>query len=219
MTISARHHSFTSAEGASRATCRPPRLGGPTIYGLTLVEVLLVLALLVVISAVAVPILEGSFTRASLQNGGDLLRAAWSRARLAAMESGETCAFRYEVRGSHYQITTLDSLGTSDSESLPEMEDSQQDPFDLARLSHDRLPDGVVFADGDVAASSQVAATLGPASTGAWSMPILFYADGTSSDATVLLANDEQQTLRVTLRGLTGLSNTSEVGNEALPFQ
>jgi prepilin-type N-terminal cleavage/methylation domain-containing protein len=188
-------------------------------HGLTLVEVLLVLALLVVISAVAVPVLEGSFSRAGLQHGGDLLRAAWSRARLAAMESGETCAFRYEHRGSRYQIATLASLGTADSQLPAETENAEYDPSDLARLSRDRLPEGVVFADGNVAASSQVAATLGPAATGGWSMPILFFADGTSSDATVLLANDDQQTLRVTLRGLTGLSSTGEIGTEAAPLQ
>ena len=42
----------------------------PRHHGLTLVEVMLVLALLVVIAAVSMPLLEGSFTRARLQGGG-----------------------------------------------------------------------------------------------------------------------------------------------------
>ena len=194
-------------------------MAGARHHGLTLVEVILVLALLVVISAVSAPLLEGSFTRASLQNGGDLLRAAWSRARLAAMESGQTHVFRFELRGSRYQITTLDSLSTPQADPVPEAEDARHDPSDLIRLGQDRLPDGIVFAVGDISASSQVEATLGPMPVGVWSGPILFHPNGTTSDASVLLANDKQQTIRVTLRGLTGISNASEVGKEPLPPQ
>ena len=58
--------------------------------GLTLVEVILVLALLVVIGAVSAPLLEGSFARAGLRHGGDLLRAAWGRARLALPTLGRS---------------------------------------------------------------------------------------------------------------------------------
>ena len=194
-------------------------MAGARHHGLTLVEVILVLALLVVIGAVSAPLLEGSFSRAGLQNGGDLLRAAWSRARLAAMESGEIHVFRFELRASRYQITTLEALSTPQADPLPEAEDVRHDPSDLIRLGQDRLPEGIVFAVGDISASSQVEATLGPMPIGAWSGPILFRPDGTTSDASVLLANDKQQTIRVTLRGLTGISNASEVGKEPLPPQ
>jgi hypothetical protein len=60
-------------------------------------------------------------------------------------------------------------------------------------------------------------ATLGAPSGGAWSSPVLFHPDGTTSDATVVLANDAGQTVRVTLRGLTGSSNVSDVGAEVGP--
>jgi prepilin-type N-terminal cleavage/methylation domain-containing protein len=186
--------------------------------GLTLVEVLLVLALLVVIGAVSVPLLEGSFARAGLQHGGDLVRAAWGRARLAAMESGDIHVFRYERNGNRYHITTLDALGTPEGEPPIEVEAQPGDSSDLYRLGQDRLPDGIRFAAGDIASSSRVEATLGPIAASDWSAPILFHADGTTSDATVLLSNESQQTIRVTLRGLTGISNISEVGNEAIPL-
>jgi hypothetical protein len=35
----------------------------------------------------------------------------------------------------------------------------------------------------------------------------------------VLLANESQQTLRVTLRGLTGSARLGEIGDEAMPAQ
>ena len=79
----------------------------PRHHGLTLVEVILVLALLVVIAAVSTPLLEGSFTRAGLQGGGDLLRAAWGKARLAAMESGETA--RLSLRAPRQPLSDHDA--------------------------------------------------------------------------------------------------------------
>jgi hypothetical protein len=184
--------------------------------GLTLVEVCLVLALLVVIGAVSAPLLEGSFARAGLQSGGDLLRGAWARARLAAMESGATYVFRYEPNGGRFQIVTLNDIGMPEGNMIAADTGAERDVSDILRLSENRLPEGVVFAAGDVSASSQVLATLGSTGEGPWSAPILFHADGTTSDASILLRNAEQQTLRVTLRGLTGISNTGEVGSEAV---
>jgi type II secretory pathway pseudopilin PulG len=215
MASRARRYGLTFVGAASRAAHRPPRLGGPT--GLTLVEVMLVLALLVVIGAIATPLLEGAFTRASLQNGGDLLRAAWSRARIAAMESGQAHVFRFECHGNRYIIKTLDVLGTAEGDPAVPFDDKPRDASDLIRTSEARLPDGITFASADIASSSQVEATLGKTPNGVWSSPIVFRPDGTTTDASVLLANEEQQTVRVTLRGLTGISNASEVGREPLP--
>ena len=44
--------------------------------GLTLIELLIVLALLVVVAAVSVPYMDGAFSRAHLSAGGDMLRDA-----------------------------------------------------------------------------------------------------------------------------------------------
>ena len=50
-----------------------------------------------------------------------------------------------------------------------------------------------------------------------WSPPVLFYPDGTASDASVLLSNERGLTLRVTLRGLTGIARPGEIGREVVP--
>jgi Tfp pilus assembly protein FimT len=186
--------------------------------GLTLVELCLVLALLVVIGAMAAPLMEGTFNRAGVQSGAELLRGAWARARLAAMDSGQTYVFRFEPRGSRFQIITLNQLGMPDSEMLaPEAPTAQHEVADMLRLPRSRLPDGVISGAGNVSTSSQVMATLGTASESVWSAPILFHPDGTTSDASVLLANAGGQTVRVTLRGLTGTASASDVGREAVP--
>jgi prepilin-type N-terminal cleavage/methylation domain-containing protein len=183
--------------------------------GMTLVEVILVLALLVVIGAVSAPLLEGSFTRARLEHGGDLVRAAWTRARLAAAESATTYVFRCEPNGSRYQIVTLAALSLPETSILtPDITDERA-AADMLRLGENRLPDGVVFSSAEIAASAEVAALVGETAGTDWSSPILFRPDGTTSDASVILTNSEQQTLRVTLRGLTGVSRTSDMTSEA----
>jgi prepilin-type N-terminal cleavage/methylation domain-containing protein len=192
-------------------------LGTGPRRGLTLVEVLLVLSLLVVIGAIAVPLLEGSFSRAALYGSGDLLRGAWAKARLAAMQSGQTHVFRFEPRGSRFQIVALPALDAPEHELGLEDPETKEPTTEFVRLSQNRLPDGILFVSGDIASSAQTLATLPLTTESAWSQPIMFYPDGTTSDATLLLANDQQVAIRVTLRGLTGISQTADAEIEALP--
>jgi type II secretory pathway pseudopilin PulG len=198
------------------------RLHAPTPLssrsGLTLVEVLLVLALLVVIGAVSAPLLEGAFSRAELQSAGEIVRGAWTKARLAAMQTGQIYVFRFEPAGSRFQIVALNELGLPESNDLPPADPTiSYEAADTLRLPQTRLPEGVVFASGDIAPSSLVLATLPGAETGAWSAPIVFRSDGTTTDASLLLTNERQQTIRVTLRGLTGISDITDVAAEVLP--
>jgi hypothetical protein len=44
-----------------------------------------------------------------------------------------------------------------------------------------------------------------------WSEPILFYPDGTASDATVVLENEYRRRIELTLRGLTGVATVGEL--------
>jgi hypothetical protein len=189
--------------------------GGARV-ALTLVEVILVLTLLVIIGAVTVPLLEGTLTRSRLGNGGDLLQAAWARARLAATQSGQTYAFHLEPRGSRYEIIPLAQL--TDPAAAPQGASDDiagEEDDDPDRLPESSLPSGVTFASLQVTAAPQLMSS--PASDAAWSAPILFHPDGTTSDAVVILANEEGLTLRVTLRGLTGTARNGEISSEAVP--
>jgi prepilin-type N-terminal cleavage/methylation domain-containing protein len=209
---------LVAAARSPRQLLRRPRRGRTTSRrGLTLVEVTLVLALLVVIAAVSMPLLGRSFTRASLQGASDLLRAAWNRARIEAMETGESQIVRLEVRGNRYLSMTLTAFGSGEGEPPLVPDDAPREPSDILRLRENRLPDGVEFAAADIAPSAQLLATLGQTPEGVWSNPIIFRPDGTTTDASVLLANEEGLTIRVTLRGITGISAAGEVAREPLP--
>jgi Tfp pilus assembly protein FimT len=182
---------------------------------MTLIEVCLVMALLVVIASFAMPLLGGAMERRALMSGAGLVQAGWTRARLAAMQSGQTYVVRFEPKGSRFQVLSLDQLALPESQATqPEDDGAEHSAYDILRVFKTRLPDGVIFAKADVASSNQLTATMGSATDGPWSSPILFRPDGTASDATVLLTNEPGQTVRVTLRGLTGTSVASEVGKE-----
>lgn len=189
--------------------------------GFTLFEILLVVALFVVVAAVAMPLVSNSIAHARLENAGELVRAAWGRARLAAMRSGQPYIFRYEPEGSRYQIVQLAELSSEDAgdlNSLPAKSDEVEEynEADMLRLAKNRLPTEIIFAAGDVSAVPQMAGAA-VAQSGGWSQPIMFYADGTTSDASVVIANAADENLRITLRGLTGISRAGDVGQEELP--
>jgi prepilin-type N-terminal cleavage/methylation domain-containing protein len=186
--------------------------------GLTLIEIVLVLALLVVIGAISIPFLQGSFSTAALYSGGDLLRGAWAKARLTAMQSGQPHAFRYELLGSRFQIAAMGAIGLPESNVLePELLEEASTDNTIVSLSKNRLPNGVTFKGGDVSSSNQMLAMMPGAGEGPWSAPIMFFPDGTTSDASVLLTNDNQVTVRVTLRGLTGVASITDVESEGTP--
>ena len=149
------------------------------------------------------------------------MRAAWGKARLAAMRSGEPYVFRYEPKGSRYQIVLLSAITAEDADDVNTLRARGRRGRRVCRGRHaaavaEPAPEEIVFASGEVAAVPQMAATAAT-SEGGWSAPIVFYPDGTTVDAAVLLANSAGLTLRVTLRGLTGISRTSEIGSEATP--
>jgi hypothetical protein len=185
---------------------------------LTLFEICLVLALLITIGTITVPLMSGSIARRALVSGADLLRAACSRARLAAMKSGEVHVLRCEPHGSRFEVVSFDRALLPESQELtPDDPDADFSPPDLLRLRTSRLPEGVIFASADISGSNQLKATSDLSDEGPWSTPILFRPDGTTSDATFLLVHESGRTIRVTLRGLTGTTNATAVGREAAP--
>ncbi|MCE9534188.1 MAG: hypothetical protein K8T89_24175, partial [Planctomycetes bacterium] len=80
-----------------------------------------------------------------------------------------------------------------------------------------KLDDGIKFAAGEAKSESRsyeienLLQNTGSGDGANWSRPILFYPDGSSTDAFVIVADEQQDAYRVQLRGLTG---TSSMGDE-----
>jgi len=205
----------------------------------TIVEVLLVLALLVIIGAVGVVGLSGVLNQQQLHHAGDEIRIAWMQARIEAMKTGRIHVFRYMPGERQYVIqpwvgendavegspagdaaeidaaeitaatagatATAGSSGGADEDAAPMMPGGQ------------RLPGGVTFVDGQTVETNRSmfaeedAASTGGVDGGGWSIPVMFYPDGQTSDAYVVMRNEAERYVKVTLRGLTGASRVSEI--------
>jgi Tfp pilus assembly protein FimT len=187
----------------------------------TLVEILLVLVLLVIVGSLSIPYLFGSFARSQLRNGGDLVQSALAEARLTAMETGQVQVLRCELKGRRFQLGSMLDLAANGDKSGPTATTAPTvaaptddgDKYSTHFDSH-QLPSGVVFASGDVAPSAQLLAMLGTADQPGWTSPIVFSPDGTATDATLLLVNEGDHTVRITLRGLTGVVRVGEIDAE-----
>jgi type II secretory pathway pseudopilin PulG len=174
---------------------------------LTLFEVLLVLVLLVVVGSLAMPLFEGGFATVRLRRATDQVLASWSETRARAIETGQIQQFRFQPESGSYR-----SEPWFPEENLPVVEEPATPIEDII------LPEQVVFAEGDVQVFEP---TVGPQVTpmaqggsGLWSSPILFFPDGSSSAASVLLRNEKQVFQRATLRALTGTARSSELLSE-----
>jgi prepilin-type N-terminal cleavage/methylation domain-containing protein len=187
----------------------------------TLIEILLVLAVLVAIAAVSAPALRGTMRRQKLQSAADAVRADLTRAHVQAMKTGRVQVFRAEIGGRKYKLEPY--IGGDDAiESIAGAQDTSGKVYgtgvfdpSAAVVKERELPEGTTFIEGDTITASRSAAIeaelyeLGQ--DAAWSEPILFYPDGTCSDAHVVVGNEQQVGLRLDLRGMTGVVTLGEI--------
>ncbi len=196
----------------------------------TLLELLLVLALLVVLASLAMPLFEGSFTSLRLRRATDEVLAVWVRTRTAAIESGRPHQFRFRAGSGDYLVepwprdeeNSTNPANTRDSSDKFLLELHHEDGTVVLRA---RLPEGIVITGGEQTSRGSAqgersprmaesltgdARAVGPYGTG-WSAPVLFHPDGTALDVTLLLGNGRRQYQRATLRGLTGSGHSSQL--------
>ena len=227
--------------------------------GFTLIEVLLVLAILVLVAALGIPAMRGTLAQQELKTSADRIRGEWLETQVRAREEGQIFCIRGKIGGSTLLIDrVLDThftAGLSSRQTTSRFEAyNEYDPFEKGGFTGDykdfilrdpdsamgtnttkiiKLPKSVVFADVIVVAEERAAFYLGLTAPGetevseifgieeimtgevrlgetncadgvAWSAPIFFYPDGSTSTAAVLLKNESGRCIEVRLRGLTG---------------
>jgi len=196
--------------------------------GFSLLEILLVLAVLVVIGAMVMPTVSGPLQNHRLRKGADQIRAEWAKTRAKAMETGRTYVFRYEPQGSGYLIEPwysdedyLESsqVGLAGSAAGSAVMPSLALTPSASSAAMKRLPDEITFAASDgptdvrdlIATQSPEAIQLQNAAAAEnLSAPIFFYPDGTSSTTRLVIMNEKPRYVKLTLRGLTGVVYVSE---------
>ena len=201
--------------------------------GFTLLELLLVLALLVVMAGFSWPALRGPAANARLRDAARQLRANWAETRLDAMQQGTTFAWRYAPAKSRYARApyTLPPW-INEEDRGAELRSNQSPRAEVRATVIDRLPDDVSFAEPDLLDSLHDAgfgsdvdraggdspllddSTLslgGFDDWSQWSDPILFYPDGTTSDSIVILRDERGRSISIALRGITGTASLGRV--------
>jgi type II secretory pathway pseudopilin PulG len=180
-------------------------------------ELLLVLAVLVVLAAASLPALRGVMRDQALKAAADSIRTEWTRTHVRAMKTGRIHVFRYELGGSKYMVQPF-IAGDDELEGATPAGgfDSAENPADLG--FEKELPEGTHFAAGDALLESRslsVEQQVQDATSfqGEWSRPILFYPDGSTSDAFVVIGNDREVGLRIDLRGMTGFASVGELAS------
>ena len=184
----------------------------------TLIEVMLVLALLVLIAAAAWPALERSMASQRLKNAADIVRAEWAHTRAKAMLTDTAYQFCYTPDGQTFWVEPCEGFqDTLDASAATET--------DKAKKSDDMLlPDKILFVQGKVQAEAtdadspdqadeQAAADADAVEDGEQDAPIIFYPDGTCSSASLVLKNEYEHGIKVTIRGLTAISTIGEIFN------
>lgn len=189
-------------------------------HAVTLVEVLLVLCLLVALASLAWPALERPLANQKLRKAADGVRVVWGRARLKAMSTGETLAFRYSIESDRYSVQAYAGAEYVQETSSPETAETSGDYSSHPEFmlgNEPVLPEGVTFLSGETDAAAdaraQPAVSEEAPSGGeglGWSEPILFYPDGTTSTAKLLLKNEYDRCIELYLRGVTGVVTVGE---------
>ncbi len=189
---------------------------------LTLIEVLLVLVVLVITAAFSWPLLTRAFESQRLRSAADLIRSRLTRARIEAIETGQTCRFQYSIEERGFSIKT--ESGSAETAGDSELQAALGVTRAERRLSGE-LPDGITFAPPPIADMAMPASNSGnpddssseDAQGASWSAPIYFHPNGTTSSATIRLRNAYGRALELTLRGETGVVTVSDVfADEAL---
>ncbi|MHB8862092.1 MAG: pilus assembly FimT family protein [Pirellulaceae bacterium] len=203
-------------------------------HGFTLLELIIVLAILSVLIAAAWPALRRPVLRSAAQQAARQLVKDLARARMKAVESGSVMRFRFEPGGMQYKVeSAIVSMDTQDTTgNVREENDASAD----AAASDDpstfgfeaQLPAEVVFRDPssvddeDLPPGSALARMLEQESQeteevtplidrgeidAEFSMPVFFYPTGRAENAEFVLQGPDGYRISVRLRGLTGAAS------------
>ena len=209
-----------TATGRHRSKETQPR-------GFTMLEILLVLALLVIFAGIAVVLVTPAYQRHQVESVGEEVRAKLARVRIHAVDNGLRYQFRYKPGERDYLIVPdeIDADAESGGDSSTDLS-TRYPMFSL------KLPAGYRFASNfdlqstgsqntepvflpireEILKSFPNANDLSDAPS--WSA-VLFLPDGSATPATITIRDEQKRSITLTVRELTGAVTMGQVKQEA----
>ncbi|MCS7237650.1 MAG: hypothetical protein NZ899_05190 [Thermoguttaceae bacterium] len=177
------------------------------------------------------PALRWTLGAQRLRAAAEQIRVEWTRTRLAAIKNQVPYVFRYVPGESVYTIEpvtgAMSTFGSfQGSWDMPvgyagQMGDITAGTFGAGPTSSQgaerSLPEGIVFFSGtsNLDLRGQTILEEWSALTGnyaaGWMESVIFYPDGTATDAEVVLESDQGRQVSVWIRGLTGVVQVGPV--------
>ncbi|MBN2292893.1 MAG: prepilin-type N-terminal cleavage/methylation domain-containing protein [Pirellulales bacterium] len=200
----------------------------PQRRAFSLMELLIVLAILAVIVGMSWPALQKPWHKSRLNSAAKKLQSELGRARVAAIESGSVQQFRYQPGTPRFasqagMTIALTSDSRTDLDAAVSSDSDQQylDTMEMDKLVIDELPSGVIFQDPNATEHDNVSSdefsedqtvdmSSGDEGQMPWSKPITFYPNGRVTGGRIRLADRHGYYIDVTMRGLTG---TAKIGS------
>lgn len=196
--------------------------------GYTMVELLLVLAVVGVILAVAWPNVMRISSQQQLTDSGERVRSVASSARVHAIDKGLAYQFRYELGGTHFLVVPFErefegvspnARGTGTAAGLGKFSKASGTlpkgvTFATPTLLNPGTAGGAAVTTAGQRLNSAVLSGLPEASkleTLSWSGPILFQPDGSAADASMDLVDKRHQRITIRIRGVTGAISVSRI--------
>ncbi|MCA9102784.1 MAG: prepilin-type N-terminal cleavage/methylation domain-containing protein [Pirellulales bacterium] len=186
--------------------------------GYTLLELMLVLAILLVMASLAWPRVEGVYERHRLRKAAEDVRVHLTGSRLRALEEGTVYQFRFQPDGRSYDVAPLATGATAVlSGTLPESMHFAVDDAQTAGTSGTAGMTSAAsitsLADGGALANTGLTSYAGLTASSA-TVPILFLPDGTADDTSLYVVDDLGRRLRVSVRGLTAAVTVASAERE-----
>lgn len=187
--------------------------------GFTVSEMLVVLGVLVVVTALAQPAMRGALGDSRLRSAAQRVCAELSKARLKAMQSGIAQRFRYQLGKNRFEVAPAakridaDTAVARSEEPVVQQRTAAHETTNAdGTVSTDceqNLPEGISFCEvaAEAGAEEQVSAE-------GWSDPVVFYPNGRTGDARIKIKGERNAVVEVSLRGLTGVATASKTRHE-----
>ena len=205
----------------SRSANPRPLLAIPRVRGFTLFEMLVALAVLLVLIGMTFPAVGRMYANHELNQSVEHVRAALAGTRYHAIDSATVYQFRFEPNGRRFLVIPYEQnalAGTSSNQSL----NSRSVELSAVKYSGE-VPEQMRFRvpNGQEAIGQRIDRTWFDAMEDAhhladttWSSPLLFYPDGSATDAAFEVIDTKRRFRRLTLRSLTGSVSVTGIQRE-----